>query len=72
MAEGPKDPKQRISAMIRYVTKAWFRRRWHVYSMGDSLTRTAWLATFRSRSTALWFASQGTIVMPTNLEESPT
>lgn len=46
--------------MIGYtVQKAWFRNRWHVYTIGHTEGDYLWLATFRNQLAAEHWASTG-------------
>jgi hypothetical protein len=43
---------------VRYITKAWFRKRWHVYEM-DYHDRCSWMATFKYEDAARLYALGG-------------
>lgn len=42
-----------------FVVKSWWRRRWHVYSMGHNEDGHIWLASFRNENHAVdWMNSR--------------
>lgn len=42
--------------MRHFVTKAWFRKVWHVYTMGYSKSDYRWVASFSSEEYARAYA----------------